>query len=127
MEQPEVAAAAETTLGELLQYSADRLDIWRTLNREADRLAESPDAGVVQRLREQVGRMESAERFWGFPGPATMAELRRRLDSGDLVEFGVGVRNISRALRSKGYRRRAGDWAGGGRVSGRRGLRRRRL
>lgn len=101
---------AGVTLTQLLRYAAHRLDAWRTLHRDCETALRHPREGARARLEEQLAELAVGERFWGFPGARNMAALHRELQDGDLREFEVGVRNVSRSLRSKGYRRAGTNW-----------------
>ncbi len=103
------ADRGSATLSELLDYSAHRLDTWRTLQRDS-RSLKADDGQGLARLHAQVSMIAIAERYWGFPGRQAIAALRHELDEGDLHKFAVGVRNVSRSLRSRSYRRAPQGW-----------------
>ena len=109
--RPGATGDRTTTLSQLLDYAAHRLDAWRTLHRDSSVAMRHPDDTAQRRLGGQLRQMEVPEQFYGFPGLDAMAALRRELDDGDVRTFEVGVRNISRALRSRSYRRATSNWS----------------
>jgi arginine decarboxylase len=100
-------------LNEFFAASEARVDRWRALNRVAKMLA-SPggpsEAAARQHARDLLAELAPLEELCAYPGPRLMAQVRERLQSGDMTGFARLVQRISNALLTNSYRDDPAAW-----------------
>ncbi len=89
--------------------SSQRLDVWHLLDDACQQLAAVARAGLdtrseVARVRRHLDRLAAYERFWLFPGPEWLEELRHQLKLMDTEELAQQANLVARLLEEYGER-----------------------
>ena len=98
-----------STLATVANPSAQRIDVWHLLDDATQQLAAVHSAGLdtrreVDRASRLMNRLDSYERFWLFPGPELLAELRALLTSMDTQTLSERTSLATRLLEDYGDR-----------------------
>lgn len=98
-----------SSLATVANPSAQRLDVWHQLDDATQQLAAVHGAGLdtrreVDRASRLMNRLTSYERFWLFPGPDLLAELRTLLDGLDTATLSEQTSLAVRLLEDYGDR-----------------------
>jgi arginine decarboxylase len=100
-------------LSNFFSAAEGRLDRWRTLHSIAKRLVggvEGDTEALRQEAQQQLADMGPIEDLCGYPGPGLMAQVHRRLQTGDRIGFARSVQRISNALLTNSYRDNPEAW-----------------
>lgn len=98
-----------STLATVANPSAQRADVWHLLDDATQQLAAVHRAGLpTQREQDRasrlMNRLDSYERFWLFPGPVLLSQLRELLDSMDTSALSEQTSLVVRLLEDYGDR-----------------------
>ncbi|HET9649147.1 MAG TPA: amino acid decarboxylase, partial [Microlunatus sp.] len=98
-----------SSLAAMANPSSQRLDVWHLLDDATQQLAAVHRAGYdtrqeESRVRRQLSRLGSYERFWLYPGPRVLAELHEHLDAMDTVALSEQASLAARLLEEYGDR-----------------------
>jgi arginine/lysine/ornithine decarboxylase len=105
--------AANTGLTQYLSTAQARVDRWRGVHRIAKSLA----AGAAQsdalkaQAQQELAALAPLEDLCAYPGPALIATIRERLQTGDFAGFARLVQRVSISLLSNSYRDDAEAWS----------------
>jgi arginine decarboxylase len=100
-------------LGGYFSIAQARVDRWRAVHRLARTLAAGSAESDALRAKalEQLKELAPFEELCGYPGPALMATLHERLQTGDWQGFARLAQRISVSLLSNSYRDDPAAWS----------------
>ncbi len=98
------------SLSDLLAATSRRQDYWRSMFRTAEHARRHPASGQVEELLSLMDALLPLERFWAYPGPDLLTDLRAHLVAGDMSAFAMGARKVAASLHTKAYRRHLTSW-----------------
>src|SRR3954467_825423 len=106
-------SAAQNGLTAYLSTAQARSDRWRGLHRVAKALAAgSPKADALRaQALQELDALVPLEDLCAYPGPALMAIIRERVQTGDWAAFARLVQRVSISLLSNSYRDSAEAWS----------------
>jgi len=103
---PTPKAEARKGLSSYFSAAQARVDRWRTIHRIAKALAAGSTAaeGLRKDALDELAALGPIEELCAYPGPALMATLKERLQTGDWTAFARLAQRISVSLLSNSYR-----------------------
>ncbi len=96
---------ARKGLSDYFSVAQGRVDRWRTVHRLARALAAGgKDEGLRAKAADEIAAVEPLEELCAYPGPALMARVKERLQTGEYAAFARLAQRISISLLSNSYR-----------------------